>query len=152
LPSGLQTAGEVLVKFQKILLPVDLSAKHGPALEVAAQLAGRDGGEVILLHVIEVIPGLEVSEEKHFYGRLEKLAAAHLEKLGEILKAKHVRQRPEILLGNRGAETVRYAREKGIDLIVVTSPPVDPKNLATSWGSLSYKIGLAANCPVLLVK
>jgi len=140
------------MRFQKILLPVDLSAKHGPALEVAAQLASRDAGEVILLHVIELIPGLEVEEEKHFYGRLEKLAAAHLEKLGEILKPKKVRHRAQIILGNRGAETVRFARENGIDLIVVTSPPVDPDHLAAGWASLSYKIGLAATCPVLLVK
>jgi nucleotide-binding universal stress UspA family protein len=138
--------------FQKILLPVDLSDKHGRALDVAAQLAGREQGEVILLHVIEIILGLEVQEEKHFYGRLEKLATAHLAKLAELLKPKHVRHRVEILLGNRGAETVRYARENGIDLIVVTSPLVDPQHLAIGWGSLSYKIGLAASCPVLLVK
>jgi len=138
--------------FQRILLPVDLSDKHGRALEVASQLAGRDGGEVILLHVIEVIPGLEVEEEKHFYSRLEKLAAARLQKLGESLKQKHVRHRAETVLGHRAAETIRYARENSIDLIIVTSPPVDPQHPSTGWGSMSYRIGLAATCPVLLVK
>jgi nucleotide-binding universal stress UspA family protein len=138
--------------FQKILLPVDLSDRHGPALKVAVELAGQSGGEVILLHVIETIPGLELEEEKHFYGRLEKLAAAHLNKLGGLLKQSRVHFRGEIRLGNRGAETLSFARANGIDLIVLTSPRVDPQHLETGWGSLSYKIGLAATCPVLLVK
>jgi|SRR5262245_34321042 len=138
--------------FQKILLPIDLSDRHTRAVETAGQLASRSDGEVVLLHVIEVIPGFSIDEEKTFYGRLEKLAAVHLEKLGSVLKQRHVRWRQEILLGHRGAETVRYARENGFDLIIVTAPPVDPEHIATGWGSLSYKIGFAATCPVLLVK
>ena len=138
--------------FQKILLPIDLSDRHARAVETAGQLASRSDGEVVLLHVIEVIPGLGIDEEKTFYGRLEKLAAGHLEKLGSVLKQRQVRWRQEILLGHRGAETVRYARENGFDLIIVTAPSIDPEHIATGWGSLSYKIGFAATCPVLLVK
>jgi nucleotide-binding universal stress UspA family protein len=138
--------------FQKILLPIDLSDKHARAVEAAAQLAGQSKGEVILLHVIELIPGLAVEEEKQFYGRLEKLAAAHMQKISHTLTQKQVRCRAEVVLGNRGAETVRYARENGVDLIIMTSPRIDPANIAGGWGSLSYKIGLAATCPVLLVK
>src|SRR5215471_7206151 len=106
--------------FQKILLPIDLSDRHTRAVETAGQLASRSDGEVVLLHVIEVIPGFSIDEEKTFYGRLEKLAA--------VLKQRHVRWRQEILLGHRGAETVRYARENGFDLIIVTAPPVDPEH------------------------
>jgi nucleotide-binding universal stress UspA family protein len=138
--------------FQRILLPIDLSDKHARAVEAAAQLAGPGDGEVILLHVIELIPGLAVEEEKQFYGRLEKLAAAHMQKISHTLTQKQIRCRAEVVLGNRGAETVRFARENGVDLIIVTSPHIDPGNIAGGWGSLSYKIGLAATCPVLLVK
>jgi nucleotide-binding universal stress UspA family protein len=138
--------------FRKILLPIDLSNRHEQAVKIAAQLAGLGGGDVVLLHVVETIAGVEVEEEKHFYGRLEKLAWAHLEKVGEMLTQHRIRWRAEVLLGHRGAETLRFARENGIDLIIVTSPLVDPEHLATGWGSLSYKIGLAATSPVLLVK
>jgi nucleotide-binding universal stress UspA family protein len=138
--------------FKKILLPVDLSDKHGPAVQFASQLAKQSGGEVILLHVIEVIPGLPAEDEKPFYGRLEKLASSHVQKVGGRLNQNHIQWRSEILVGNRGAETVRCAREQGVDLIIVTSPHVDPEHIASGWGSLSYKIGLAATCPVLLVK
>src|SRR5262249_54071562 len=87
--------------FQKILLPIDLSDKHARAVEMAGKLASRSDGEVVLLHVIEVIPGFSIDEEKNFYGRLEKLAAVHHEKLGNVLKQRQVRWRQEILLGHR---------------------------------------------------
>src|SRR5215813_8749633 len=131
------SSNEGRTMFQKILLPIDLSDKHARAVEMAGKLASRSAGEVVLFHVIEVIPGLSIDEEKTFYGRLEKLAAVHLEKLGSVLKQSQIRWRKEILLGNRGAETVRYARENGFDLIIVTAPPVDPDHIATGWGSLS---------------
>jgi nucleotide-binding universal stress UspA family protein len=138
--------------FKKILLPVDLADKHGPALNVAADLADRSGGEIVLLHVIEVIAGLPMEEERGFYSRLEKKARAFLERLGGQLKRRDIRWRAEVLYGNRGAEVVRFAAATSVDLIVLTSPRLDPSNLGTSWGSLSYKIGFTCQCPVLLVK
>jgi nucleotide-binding universal stress UspA family protein len=137
--------------FKKILLPVDRSDKHGPALNIAAEMAGQ-GGEVELLHVIEIIHGLSMDEEKDFYRRLEKLSRAHVERLGGWIKERNVACHAQILFGSRGPEIIRYARENHCDLIVLTSPRLDPGNLAEGWGSLSYKIGLAAPCPVLLVK
>jgi nucleotide-binding universal stress UspA family protein len=138
--------------FQKLLLPVDLSDRHGPALEATAELAGQSGGEVVLLHVIEVIAGLSLDEEKDFYRRLEQAARNHLGHLGHTLEQRGIPWRAEILYGHRGPEIVRQARETGADLIVLTAPRLDPSNLAGGWGSLSYKVGIAAPCPVLLVK
>ena len=48
--------------FHKILLPLDLTDRHQAALALAAELAGAQEGEIVLLHVIEVPPGLPVSE------------------------------------------------------------------------------------------
>ena len=137
--------------FKKILLPVDLSDKHGRALEVTADLVAQ-GGEVELLHVIEVMAGLSLEEEKEFYGRLAKLARRHLGKLGEALQGRNVPWREEVLYGHRVAEVVRHARAAGVDLIVLTAPRFDPDNPGAGWGSLSYQIGILAPCPVLLVK
>ena len=41
--------------FKKILVPVDLTDVHQPALDIAARLAKENDGEVTLLHVVEVI-------------------------------------------------------------------------------------------------
>jgi nucleotide-binding universal stress UspA family protein len=138
--------------FQKILLPVDLSDRHGAAVDLATDMAAQGAGEVVLLHVIEVIHGLSQEEEQGFYSRLEKAAQKHLDKLGGPLSRRGVPWRAEISYGNRGLEIVRRAQQGGIDLIVLTAPRFDPKDAGVGWGSLSFKVGFVAPCPVLLVK
>jgi universal stress protein A len=138
--------------FKKILVPVDLSDTHQQAVEIAAQMAGESAGEVVLLHVVEVIPGLWVGEERDFYDRLESAARDHLARLGRQLEEAHVPRREEVIFGNRAEEIVRYAMEMGVDLIVLSSHRIDLKNPGAGWGTLSYKIGILSQCPVLLVK
>ena len=107
---------------------------------------------MVLLHVIEVIAGVSMVEEKEFYARLEKAALKHLKRLGSRLNAQKVPWRAEILYGSRGPEIVRYADKARADLIVLTAPRLDPRKPGSSWGSLSYKVGFLSPCPVLLVK
>lgn len=138
--------------FKRILLPLDLSGKHQHAVDTAMDLAGAGGGEVTLLHVIEVIAGLSMEEEKDFYQRLEKAARKHIEQLGSQLKQRRLSCRGEVRYGNRGPEIVRYAVETKTDLIVLTSPRLDPHNPGAGWASLSWKIAALSPCPVLFVK
>jgi universal stress protein A len=138
--------------FRKILLPLDLTDKHEGALRRAQELVSPAGGEITMLHVVERIPGLEAQEDKEFYGRLEKSARKHLQRLGRQVSAGVNPAQIETRLGNRAGEVVRFAQEAGCDLIVLTCPKFDPESPALSWGSMSWKISLLANCPVLLVK
>ena len=137
--------------FQKILLPVDLTDRHEPALQIVAKLAAP-GAEVALLHVIELIAGLAVEEEKDFYRRLEKTAQRHIARLRASIESRGLACRPEVRLGNRAAEVVRFASEAGSELIVLTAPSPDPDNPMVGWGSLSFKVGYLSPCPVVLVK
>jgi nucleotide-binding universal stress UspA family protein len=138
--------------FKTILVPVDLSDTHQQAIEIAGRLAHASDGQVTLLHVVEVIPGLWVEEERDFYDRIEAAARDHLTRLGRQLEETPVPRREEVIFGNRAEEIVRYAMEVGIDLIVLTSHRIDLKNPGAGWGTLSYKIGILSQCPVLLVK
>lgn len=138
--------------FKNILVPVDLAERHAQALEVAANLAGQAGGRVTLLHVIEVIAGVAMDEEKDFYRRLETAARKHLDRLGQQLAAKKISWQGVTSYGHRGPEVVKHAQDNGSDLIVLTAPRIEPQSPATGWGSLSYKIGFFAPCPVLLVR
>jgi nucleotide-binding universal stress UspA family protein len=138
--------------FKKILLPVDLSDRHGPAVKVATELARQSSGEVLLLHVIELIGGISLEEERAFYNRLEKAARQHLGRLAAVLDTEKIPGRSEVRYGHRAPEVARYAAEAGADLIVLTAPRFDPQNPGAVWGSLSYKVGYLAACPVLLVK
>jgi universal stress protein A len=138
--------------FKKILLPVDLTEKHQRALDTAAELALQSQGTITLLHVIEVIPGLGMDEERTFYDRLERLARNHLNRLSKQLEGKKVPANVEIRFGNRAQECVRRAVDAGADLIILTSPRIDLNNPSADWGSISYKISILSQCPVLLVK
>ncbi len=137
--------------FMKILLPLDLSDRHRQAVDVAAELAKQSGGEVVLLHVIEMIPGVPLEEERAFYGRLDKMAQTHLEGVTRRLSERKVPCRSKILYGHRAREVAGQADALGADLIVLTAPQIDADN-PTGWGSLSWKIGVLCSCAVLLVK
>ncbi len=138
--------------FQKILVPLDMSFKHRRAIDTAVKLAQQSGGEVVLLHVIELLQGISRTEEKEFFDRLETAAQQHLEKHLIGLKEHDIPCRKEILFGARAAEVVRHARNMKADLIVLTAPRIDADHPEDSFGSLSFKLGIFAPCPVLLVK
>jgi nucleotide-binding universal stress UspA family protein len=138
--------------FRKILLPVDLTDRHQQALDIAARLADESTGEVTLLHVVELIPGIWPEEERAFYSRIEQTARDHLAKLGRYFEERHVPRREEVIFGNRAPEIVRYAMETNVDLIVLSSHRIDLQHPSAGWGTVSYKVGVLSQCPVLLVK
>lgn len=138
--------------FRKILLALDLTDKHAAAVRCAADLARPGQGTVLLLHVVELIPGLERAEEKDFYDRLEKMARAHLGRTAADLAREKIACHSHVIFGSRAQATVGFAAEHGVDLIVLTSPAFHPQHPASSLGSMAWKISLVAPCPVLLVK
>jgi universal stress protein A len=138
--------------FRKILVPVDLTDSHLPALRIAAQLAEQNGGSVTVLHVVQTIYGLALSEERDFYARLERKARAQMEKFQQQVEKAKVAWHLEVLYGTPAAEIVRFAIEKHMELIVLTSHRINRENFSEGWGTLSHKIGILAPCPVLLVK
>lgn len=138
--------------FQRILLPIDLSDRHEPALKMAVSLCAPDGGEILLVHVIELISGLSFDEERPFYDRLRQNALEHLEQLGQRLEECGVRWRIDLRLGHRVHQIVESARENTADLIVLTCPRPDLANPLSGLGSLSFRVSLLTPCPVLLVR
>jgi nucleotide-binding universal stress UspA family protein len=138
--------------FQKILVPLDMTFKHQRAIDMAAELARQSGGEVILRHVIELLHGVPRTEDKEFYNRLEAAAQEHLDNHLLGLKERGITCRKDLLFGVRAAEVFRHARSLEADLIVLTAPRIDLDHPEEGWGSLSFKLGIFAPCPVLLVK
>ena len=138
--------------FKKLLLPLDFTDKHQSVLDAAAELAQQNGGDVTVLHVIEVIPGLSVEEERRFFNHLERSAERHLQNHVKALTERRIPSQQKVLIGNRAYGIVAFATEIGADLILLTAPWFDPEKPTTGWGSLSYKVGVLSRCPVLLVK
>lgn len=141
--------------FERIVVPADLTEKNREAVEMASRVAAPDG-KVCLLHVIETIPGVSVDEEKEFYGKLEQKASAFLEKLGSELSAKKISWTAEVVYGSRARAILDEANKLEADLIVIRSHRVDTEPSSRQsqhgFGTLSYQIGIFAECPVLLVK
>src|SRR5262249_62116197 len=141
--------GEANAMFKKILVPVDLTEAHARSLDIAAGLAAQGGGEITLLHVIELIAGLSDEEGNAFYGKLERAARDHLARLGSQLDGRRVSWHSELAYGNRAQEVLRHAREKGSDVIVLTSHRVNLQEPGAGWTTLSYTVGIFSQCPVL---
>jgi nucleotide-binding universal stress UspA family protein len=58
----------------------------------------------------------------------------------------------EIIYGRRRAEIIRYATQRGVDLVVMSSHVIDAEEPHKSWATLSYQVATFCPCPVLLVK
>ncbi|HKK08193.1 MAG TPA: universal stress protein [Gemmatimonadota bacterium] len=137
--------------FQRILVPVDLTEKNRHVVEWAAELARWSDGSVTLLHVIEPLD-LPFEELEDFYEELEAKAAASMEKMVETLRAAGVECRRQVVYGERAREIVEYAEENGSDLILLSSHRQDLDDPTRNLGTLSHKVAILAQTPVLLVR
>ena len=136
--------------FERILVPVDLSNRNRPALEVAGRLAEPDG-ELTLLHVIETLD-LPFEEMEDFYARLHDAAVSELDDMVAPLARSGVSVVQRIEYGNRLRQILGLVEEHAVDLIVMSSRPVDPEAPASGFASLSHQVAILARVPVLLVK
>jgi nucleotide-binding universal stress UspA family protein len=132
------------------MVPVDLTNRNRPAVEMAARLATAGEAKIHLLHVIETLPGFSLEEEQDFYGRLQNAAAEHLEALAAPLREKGIRVEADVIYGTRARTIVEEAAKLGADLLVMQSHRIDEER--REFGTLSHQVALFAPCPVLLVR
>lgn len=137
--------------FQRILVPVDLTQKNTHAVETARDLAAESGGTVTLLHVIETLD-LPFEELEGFYARLEEKARRAMDEMAAPLQEAGLSFARRVSYGRRAEEIVDFAAEEDSDLIILSSHRIDLENPGSSWTTLSYKVAILAQCPVLLVK
>ena len=138
--------------FKNILVPTDFLDDDQHALDIAARLCSMDNGKISLLHVIEVIQNTTFEEFEDFYSGLEKRSFNGLNGIIDRLDAKKITVEPRVVYGNRTREIVRYGEENSVDLIIMKSHKVDLEERSQGWGTISYKVSILAQCPVLLVK
>ncbi|HXB06256.1 MAG TPA: universal stress protein [Puia sp.] len=124
--------------FNTILIPVDFSPNTDIAVKKAVELAGRDGAELHLLHVLRR-PGQVEAE----FGRLERMIR---------MKYPAVRVRTHLLAGRSVQRTIiEYAGLQRPDLIVIgKSEP--RRRWFRNRGVSPDMIAKKSNCPVLTVK
>jgi nucleotide-binding universal stress UspA family protein len=138
--------------FKKILVPIDLTKKNKQALDIAVKIALHDKSRVYLLHVVETIANTPYSELEDFYRTLEERAKKHIDKLITSYKKNNMPIEGKITFGNRVVEILNFAGKNKIDLIVMHSHKVTPDEPTEGWGTISQKVGILSQCPVMLVK
>lgn len=138
--------------FQRILVPVDFSEKNDRSLEIALHMAKATSGTVYLLHVIELIADTSFEEFSDFYSAIEREAAQKMEQLYARFKTDNTQIEHAVIYGNRVPDIIRMANEHEVDLIIMNSHRIDMSEPTASWGTISYKVSVLANCPVMLVK
>jgi nucleotide-binding universal stress UspA family protein len=139
-----------------ILSPIDFSDPSHEALSTAADLASKFGSELLLVHVVPMLPRLPspavIFNEAEYEEQLHKDAVARLNELTGNLTAKGVKARSEVGTANDvGMEIIRLAESNSVDLIVIATHGM------TGWhrlafGSVAEKVVRMAACPVLLLR
>jgi universal stress protein A len=139
-----------------MLIPTDCTHRTHNALKIALRLyelekdqAGLE--KITLLHVIETISDDSGPEFEKFYSSLQKKAQEMMQELLQEYPQDAPLQQ-EILLGNRVQEILNFSQENEVDLIILSSHQIDLNNPAQGWGTISHKVGILAQCPVMLVK
>ena len=136
-----------------ILAPIDFSDPSLQALDVTRDLAGRFASEIVLVHVVPVIPdGADTLSETSDEEDLIEQAQPRLAELADKLNQQGLRARAIIGEANdAGPEILRIAHTEKADLIVIaTHGRTGLRRLA--FGSVTEKIVRTADCPVLVLR
>jgi nucleotide-binding universal stress UspA family protein len=141
-------------QFKTIIVPTDFSDTAEMALHYALDLV-QDGGTVVVCHVIDDIPltygyvGMSFPIED-FRTKVSQDAKREL----EACIPAHDREvvvETQILHGSPPTETVKLARERTVDLIVMGTHGRSGLQHAL-LGSVAEKVIRKAPCPVLVVR
>jgi nucleotide-binding universal stress UspA family protein len=143
---------------RSILLPTDFSECANFALPYATGIARATGATLICVHVVEtVVPSVCYSGMSEplpigdLSEQLEESAERELPKIGECDECSGLDVEEVIVHGEAATEIVRVARERGVDLIVVSSHGRTGLGRML-FGSTAEAIVRHATCPVLVVK
>jgi nucleotide-binding universal stress UspA family protein len=143
-------------KIESILLPTDFSEYSKNAMDYAVYLAGINKAKIYVLHVIEhifdvsgfYIPNLPVNE---LYKAMEETAQEEIEKFIPEKIKEEIEVENIIISGTPFLEIIRTAREKKVDLIVISTHGRTGLEHVL-FGSVAEKVVRKAPCSVFVVK
>lgn len=143
----------MIPRFTHIVVPLDFKPNNQHALDVAFEVASSNEAKVTLAHVIERLGGDAEDEEiEEFYERLRVRADAELEFRSQRFEEFGIKVDRKVLLGKPVRELVQYLTDSDIDLVVLSSHPLDQAHPAESFATLSYQIAVLSPAAVLLAK
>lgn len=146
------------MQIRSILLPTDFSECGNYALTYAASFARTFGASIICVHVIEpMVPTVGYSGMTEplpladISAQLEDSAERELPKLAEGEECAGLEIEEVIVHGEAASEIVRVAKDRQVDLIVLSSHGRTGLGRIL-FGSTAEAVVRHAPCPVLVVK
>lgn len=147
-----------MIKLERILVPTDFSDCSAEAVEYGRALVEQFDAELHLLHVIAelaaTIPEAVVRLASSIENYMEEAETRALDQLGGVLDAEWCKGRRVVLATRQGSpylQTVQYAREHAVDLIVMGTHGRSGLSHALI-GSVAERVVRHAHCPVLTVR
>jgi nucleotide-binding universal stress UspA family protein len=148
-----------MLPIKNILCPTDFSDPSYEALKAADELAVHFGATLHIVNVVPLVPIVEAPigvesasfNVASYQQELEGQAQKSLKNLVEQKISLGVAAVTEVLIGNAAGEVMRYAGEKGIDMIVIATHGLSGWRRFIS-GSTTEQIVRQASCPVLTIR
>ena len=146
-----------MLSISRILVPTDFSEPSEEALKYAKGLASCLGSSIYVLHVLEDLAAHAWTTEVYVSalpGVHEEMERQARERLDQVLTAEEktrFKAETALRMGSAFVEVVRYAREQGIDLIVMGT---HGRGAIAHMllGSVAERVVRKAPCPVLTVR
>lgn len=143
--------------YKKVLVPLDGSALAESALPEVKRLAQCGCvGEVLLVNVVEdpmrgAMEGMEVLNLAEIENSLRDHARKYLTDIQIQLNSENIKASSEVLGGRAAQSIVSYAKENGVDLIIIAS---HAHSGVKKWvfGSVALRVLHEAHVPVLLIR
>jgi nucleotide-binding universal stress UspA family protein len=142
--------------YSKILVPLDGSKFGERAVQQAEEIGQCTKAEIILFKVVQnpirsvPIAAGQKEETKATQEVIDK-AGAYLEKVASPLKAKGIKVRCDIAVGEPTPAILKKAHKENVDLIVMSTHN-EGELYKMVVGSVAEKVLLGTKRPVLLVK
>jgi len=148
-----------MLPIKNILCPTDFSDPSYEALKAADELAVHFGATLHITNVVPLVPIVEAPigvesasfNVASYQQELEGQAQKSLKNMAEQKISRGVTAVTEVLIGNAAGEVMRYASEKGIDMIVIATHGLSGWRRFIS-GSTTEQIVRQASCPVLTIR
>ena len=139
----------------KILVPVDFSASSDEALEAAKKLAQSFQSQLVLLHVVPVLPNMTCDAylpEEKFVTELRDAAEAKLVSLCKDLNSSGYAAVYHLECGNDVVGNIlRSLKQQKASLLVFSTHGMSGWRPAV-FGSIAEQVIKQAGCPVLLLR
>ena len=147
-----------MARITRILVPTDFSETSDAALRYARTLAETFGASIHLIHAFEdpyaagaLAPEVYGAVPQELRDSALQLANTHLEQRLPPADRERFRGTTAVVMGLPAAAIVKYAKENGVDLIVMgTHGRGGVAHLLL--GSVAEKVVRTAPCPVLSVR